>query len=393
MSDEVTPQPSMPILRGRLESDLDCNHYRLLNCEGGGGGSSIEIDDTLSIEGAAADAKATGNRLAAKLSRVEAEAGYTEWAVTPPTLDGATLGIRYDADYLFYALIDVATGSSIDTTPPGSYPADNATSLSFQTEVEYVASRVKLRPDIPVQSVNGKTGAVVLDAADVGALPISGGTLTGDVVVENAGGAFAYYGPHGITYGEGVAAASILFPTQSSGAADSIALAGDIPAVVAPTASAQPGAAADASQTYAALQLKAAAADLPYTLGESQVIDTASTDPQTGVTYGEVMLADRTANAVSITTAIDELRLMFPVATSGHVRDFELCVNIVAGVTAAPALAIIPPSGENIVAENSDGALPQLVAAGGVVLLCFSEKPPAGYFFVKGEELKEVLND
>ena len=137
----------------------------------------------------------------------------------------------------------------------------------------------------------------------------------------------------------------------------------------------------------------ALAADLRYALGESQVIDTASTDPQTGLTYGEVVVADRTANAVSITTAIDELRLVFPVAASGHVRDFELCVDIAANVTAAPALAIIPPSGENIVAENADGALPQLVAAGGVVLLCFSEKPPAGYFFVKGEELKEVSND
>lgn len=33
----------------------------------------------------------------------------------------------------------------------------------------------------PVQSVNGKTGAVTLAASDVGALPISGGTLTGNL--------------------------------------------------------------------------------------------------------------------------------------------------------------------------------------------------------------------
>lgn len=34
----------------------------------------------------------------------------------------------------------------------------------------------------PVTSVNGKTGAVQLVASDVGALPISGGTLTGDLI-------------------------------------------------------------------------------------------------------------------------------------------------------------------------------------------------------------------
>lgn len=34
--------------------------------------------------------------------------------------------------------------------------------------------------DFPIDSVNGKTGAVTLSAADVGALPISGGTVTGN---------------------------------------------------------------------------------------------------------------------------------------------------------------------------------------------------------------------
>ena len=38
-------------------------------------------------------------------------------------------------------------------------------------------------PAVPVSSVNDKTGAVKLVAADVGALPLSGGTLTGDLVI------------------------------------------------------------------------------------------------------------------------------------------------------------------------------------------------------------------
>ncbi len=38
----------------------------------------------------------------------------------------------------------------------------------------------------PVTSVNNKTGAVMLTADDVGALPTSGGTLTGDLQVGSA---------------------------------------------------------------------------------------------------------------------------------------------------------------------------------------------------------------
>lgn len=40
-------------------------------------------------------------------------------------------------------------------------------------------------PTVPVQSVNGKTGAVSLCAGDVGALPTSGGTMTGAITLPN----------------------------------------------------------------------------------------------------------------------------------------------------------------------------------------------------------------
>jgi len=39
-------------------------------------------------------------------------------------------------------------------------------------------------PNVPVQSVNNQTGAVILNATHVGALPIAGGTLTGPLVLD-----------------------------------------------------------------------------------------------------------------------------------------------------------------------------------------------------------------
>ena len=45
----------------------------------------------------------------------------------------------------------------------------------------YVDSTIAAQPAAPVTSVNTKTGVVVLAASDVGALPIDGGTMTGDI--------------------------------------------------------------------------------------------------------------------------------------------------------------------------------------------------------------------
>ena len=45
---------------------------------------------------------------------------------------------------------------------------------------------ISVNATAPVTSVNGKTGKVVLTAADVGALPTSGGTLTGNLQVGSA---------------------------------------------------------------------------------------------------------------------------------------------------------------------------------------------------------------
>ena len=139
--------------------------------------------------------------------------------------------------------------------------------------------------------------------------------------------------------------------------------------------------------------------NIPYSLGTPTVIDEASLETVEGETvyYGAATLANRTANIVQVTaaTALDELRITFPAATSGKVRDFGLRVEIGTGSAAlsAPSLVPIAPTGETIKIENADRAIPELAdgtaTAKGVTLLYFSETAP-GVFVVKGEQVEEV---
>ena len=98
---------------------------------------------------------------------------------------------------------------------------------------------------------------------------------------------------------------------------------------------------------------------------------------------------------VTAATALDELRITFPAATSGKVRDFGLRVEIGTGSAAltAPALVLIAPTGETIKLENNAAEIPALAdgtaTAKGVTLLYFSETAP-GVFVVKGEQVEEV---
>ncbi|MBQ1344786.1 MAG: hypothetical protein IIY62_00345 [Kiritimatiellae bacterium] len=138
---------------------------------------------------------------------------------------------------------------------------------------------------------------------------------------------------------------------------------------------------------------------VPYDLGTPTAISTASSETVEGETvyYGEATLADHAANIVQVTaaTALDELRITFPAATSGKVRDFGLRVEIGTGsaALAAPALVPIAPTGETIKIENNAAEIPALAdgtaTAKGVTLLYFSETAP-GVFVVKGEQVEEV---
>ena len=147
----------------------------------------------------------------------------------------------------------------------------------------------------------------------------------------------------------------------------------------------------------AAVPNKADASALRYDLASETEITTASQETVEGATvnYGEATLADRTGNRVSITATLDELRITFPPAVSGKLRDFGLRVEVGTGSAALTAPAIVPvaPTGETIKLENNAKQIPALAdgaaAAKGVTLLYFSESAP-GVFFAKGEQVGEV---
>lgn len=74
--------------------------------------------------------------------------------------------------------------------------------------------------EAPVTSVNGKTGGVELSASDVGALPTTGGSMTGNIIFSGSGG--ARYGLIGVRNGKlyiGIGRNAIAFSntTQFSG--------------------------------------------------------------------------------------------------------------------------------------------------------------------------------
>ena len=65
------------------------------------------------------------------------------------------------------------SGSDIDLS--GYATKDDLNNLATKDDLNAI--------DFPVDSINGKTGAVTLSASDVSALPISGGTLTGNLTL------------------------------------------------------------------------------------------------------------------------------------------------------------------------------------------------------------------
>lgn len=148
----------------------------------------------------------------------------------------------------------------------------------------------------------------------------------------------------------------------------------------------------------AAVPNKADVSALRYDLPtNATAINTASQETIEGetVNYGEATLADRTGNRVSITAALDELRVAFPPAVSGKLRDFGLRVEVGTGSAAltAPALVPVAQTGETLKLENNAKQIPALAdgaaAAKGVTLIYFSESAP-GVFFAKSEQVGEV---
>lgn len=107
------------------------------------------------------------------LSMSEAVAGYTDWAVDPPTYGGHALEIYHDPVLGKYMLADAVTGGVLDATADGSYPTDDATSLSFAIDTGYTATRTRLRPTEAQEATwNAKQEALTsAQLANIAAVP------------------------------------------------------------------------------------------------------------------------------------------------------------------------------------------------------------------------------
>ena len=241
------------------------------------------------------------------------------------------------------------------------------------------------------------TDATKINAALAGKLDKSGGTVTGTLQIGDNSAENIILNPSDATitveYIKNNYSSDSCYVPNGPG---TLALAAANPTAGNLAALDANGNPTDSTIPAAHVALKSA---IPYTLGTPIVINTASSETVEGetVNYGAATLADRTANVVQVTaaTALDELRITFPAATSGKVRDFGLRVEIGTGSAAltAPALVPIAPTGETIKIENADGTIPELAdgtaTAKGVTLLYFSENAP-GVFVVKGEQVEEV---
>ena len=253
--------------------------------------------------------------------------------------------------------------------------ADGATTGQWEAQYPIETNDYTALSNKP--QINGNTLAGNKTGEDLGVLDLTGGTMTGGI----AFGTEDDYGYLGLAYDDETHRLRIIDTWNEN------------------TAYLEVPNAAHGSRVAFMNDVGNAISAIPYALGTPIVIDTASSETVEGETvyYGAATLANRTSNIVQVTaaTALDELRITFPAATSGKVRDFGLRVEIGTGsaALAAPALVPIAPTGETIKIENADGTIPELAdgtaTAKGVTLLYFSETAP-GVFVVKGEQVEEV---
>ena len=246
----------------------------------------------------------------------------------------------------------------------------------------------------PVTSVNSKTGAVSLTASDVNALPLNGETpMTG--LLETPGILIA---ANGKSFLVGIFAGKLVVANTTDGGvvnipnvagSDTLALLSDIPSVagLAPLASpAFTGTPTAPTPTAGDNSTKVATTafvqgSLRYDMPTAVAL-VAENDEAT------LVCADRAVTNATIAAGFSTLNLTFPDPVSGKVRDFYLRIVVAAGES-APALSI--PQGITI--ENPEGAVPEIAdgetSAASTTLVWFSETAP-NVFTAKAETVKAV---
>ena len=73
----------------------------------------------------------------------------------------------------------------INQNPQARYTVTLRYNVVQQLDEQYIPDTIARLTDIPVTSVNGKTGAVSLTATDVGATNVSGSTTNGNILIDS----------------------------------------------------------------------------------------------------------------------------------------------------------------------------------------------------------------
>lgn len=166
---------------------------------GSGGGSGVDSVNgkTGDVVLNAADVGALPNTtiIPSKTSQLTNDSGYvTESSAPVKSVDGETGAVVTNAIKTTQQNLTDAqkTQARINIGAGTSSFDGNYNSLSNKPPIPSKTSQLNndsgfiTSESAPVKSVNSKTGDVVLSASDVGALPNSGGTLTGDLTVGSA---------------------------------------------------------------------------------------------------------------------------------------------------------------------------------------------------------------